>query len=300
MVDSSSLTGMTPESLNTYRLDQIDERMVPETADQKMFWEHIYRYRFAARFVKGKRVLDIACGEGYGAQALLECGAAQVIGIDVSETACGLARQRYGLPIVRGDAGAIPLSGKSVEVIVSFETLEHLPNPDRFILECRRTLTSDGILIISTPNRDVFQRVYGSVFGETRQNPFHVIEFSPDDLLTLLRPAFNKIELFFQRPFSATWWSARALAADSSGWEPIRGFWRLRKLLRDLVSADFFDAPDEPTRANAAQRIALADHPLAGLLNPYEVFRPGPLASESAIYLVAVAKAPRRISRRQT
>jgi 2-polyprenyl-3-methyl-5-hydroxy-6-metoxy-1,4-benzoquinol methylase len=60
------------------------ERMVPEEAHARTFWEHIGRYRFARDFVRGRRVLDIACGEGYGAAALARAGAASVIGIDVS------------------------------------------------------------------------------------------------------------------------------------------------------------------------------------------------------------------------
>jgi O-antigen biosynthesis protein len=64
--------------------DNSGERMVPERSGGLTFWEHVYRYAFASDFVKGKYVLDIACGEGYGSAVLLKAGAEKVIGIDIS------------------------------------------------------------------------------------------------------------------------------------------------------------------------------------------------------------------------
>src|SRR5690242_18456144 len=107
------------------------ERMVPEVADQSTFWEHVYRYAFACHFVAGKRVLDVACGEGYGAAALQRVGAASVVGVDVSELACSHVRSKYGLDARAGGAEQIPLADNSVDVVVSFETIEHVRNPGR-------------------------------------------------------------------------------------------------------------------------------------------------------------------------
>src|SRR5437879_3140866 len=110
--------------------------MVPESAGTPTFWEHIYRYAFASRFVKGKRVLDIACGEGYGAAALQKAGAAHVIGVDISESVCLHARTKYGLDARPGTAEQIPVADESVDVIVSFETIEHVPDTAHFLDEC--------------------------------------------------------------------------------------------------------------------------------------------------------------------
>src|ERR1700722_8417852 len=115
--------------------DNGGERMVPESADTLTFWEHIYRYGFALHYVPGKRVLDIACGEGYGAASLQKAGAAQVIGVDVSESACSHARGKYGIDARVGSAEKIPLPDKSVDVVVSFETIEHVRDPGRFLDE---------------------------------------------------------------------------------------------------------------------------------------------------------------------
>ena len=78
-------------------LENNAERMVPESSGSFTFWEHVYRYAFACRLAEGKRVLDVACGEGYGAAALRKAGAAQVIGVDISEEVCLHARRKYGL-----------------------------------------------------------------------------------------------------------------------------------------------------------------------------------------------------------
>src|ERR1019366_4929606 len=136
------------------------------------FWEHVYRYAFACRFVRGKRVLDIACGEGYGAAALQKAGAARVTGVDISEAACFHARSKYGIDAKLGAAEKIPLGEGSVDVVVSFETIEHIPNPDRFLDECVRVLVPGGRLIISTPNK--------SIYGQAVQNPYHWSEMTEE------------------------------------------------------------------------------------------------------------------------
>src|SRR5437870_2487376 len=78
-------------------LEHTGERMIPQASVPEIFWEHVHRYRFAKRFVRNKRVLDIACGEGYGAFGLLRAGSASVVGVDISEEACANARQKYGI-----------------------------------------------------------------------------------------------------------------------------------------------------------------------------------------------------------
>src|SRR5437868_8858698 len=103
----------------TESLDFTGERMVPERAGSETFWEHIYRYRFATGFVRNKRVLDIACGEGYGTAALLQAGAASVIGVDISADVCDHARRKYGIDARPGNALNIPLPGQSVDVVIS-------------------------------------------------------------------------------------------------------------------------------------------------------------------------------------
>jgi 2-polyprenyl-3-methyl-5-hydroxy-6-metoxy-1,4-benzoquinol methylase len=103
--DESQSLGWDMKQASTQVLDDnAGERMVPEVSGGMTFWEHVHRYAFACRFVAGKRVLDIASGEGYGAAALQKAGAAHVIGVDVSESACFHARTKYGIDARPGSA----------------------------------------------------------------------------------------------------------------------------------------------------------------------------------------------------
>ena len=158
-------------------LDPTGERMVPESADTFTFWEHVYRYAFASRFVRGKRILDIACGEGYGAAALQKAGAAQVIGVDIDESVCLHARNKYGLDARPGTAERIPLPDKSVDVVISFETIEHVTSPNLFLDECARVLAPGGRLVISTPNKLILNQYLGGY-----KNPYHCSEMTPEEL----------------------------------------------------------------------------------------------------------------------
>src|ERR1017187_3861818 len=90
-------------------MEYTDERMIPEYSDTQTFWDHIHRYRFASKWVKGKRVLDIASGEGYGTFGLLSAGAKSVIGVDIDEEACAHAARKYGIDARVGSAEDIPL-----------------------------------------------------------------------------------------------------------------------------------------------------------------------------------------------
>jgi len=129
--------------------------------------------------VRDKRVLDIASGEGYGTAVLRRAGSRSVVGIDVSQDICSRAREKYGEPFCAGDAHAIPLSDHSVDVIVSFETIEHVEGPDTFLDECVRVLVPKGILIVSTPNKAVHSE-------SPEPNPFHCSEMNEGDFLSLL------------------------------------------------------------------------------------------------------------------
>ncbi len=119
---------------------------------------HVRRYEFAAAFAAGRRVLDIASGLGYGSALLHERGrAAAVLGVEPDATAVSYASRRFGSPNVTfrtGIAEKIPLPDRSVDLVVSFETLEHVNDPDAMLTEIVRTLSPGGTAIISVPNED--------------------------------------------------------------------------------------------------------------------------------------------------
>jgi SAM-dependent methyltransferase len=137
--------------------------------------EHRARYRFGAQVVAGKKVLDASCGVGYGLEILSTAGAASVIGVDVSTEAIGEAKARFGEyaeELVEADLRKLPFEDDSFDAVVSFETIEHVEEPERALAELDRVLRPDGILVISSPNPD------GYVGG----NEHHVHEFRPAEL----------------------------------------------------------------------------------------------------------------------
>ncbi|THD49926.1 MAG: methyltransferase domain-containing protein [Bradyrhizobium sp.] len=141
---------------------------------------HVARYACAREFCKGRRVLDIACGEGYGSYLLAEWGAAKVVGVDTSEVAIGEAQrlfQRPGLEFLRADAIAFAeSSGRQFDLIVCLETIEHVDSAEGFLKGLSRLAAEDAILIVSCPNDSVF---YDSARPNApKGNPFHRRRFN--------------------------------------------------------------------------------------------------------------------------
>jgi 2-polyprenyl-3-methyl-5-hydroxy-6-metoxy-1,4-benzoquinol methylase len=265
------------------KMEYTGERMVPEEADINTFWEHVYRYRFALAYVQGKRVLDIACGEGYGSAALQQAGAVSLTGVDISLAACEHAAKRYGIQTKLGDAKKIPLPDKSLDVVVSFETIEHTDNPNLFLDECARVLVPGGKLVISTPNLD-------SRDASGTKNPFHLKELSAEEFVAALKKRFQKVEIFTQRPKTVVWWSARSLAANQAVWQRLPGFGRLRKLLQlfgcpEVQRVDSLNA----ARANPVQAILTGQNEKKQFCNPFSVREYQPAIREVPVYFIAVA-----------
>jgi SAM-dependent methyltransferase len=265
----------------TPALEYTGERMVPEAAERLTFWDHIYRYAFACRFAAGKRILDIACGEGYGSAALAKAGATSVIGVDISVPACSHAREKYGIDARIGNAEQIPLADASVDVVVSFETIEHVPNPRRFLDECARVLTPGGRLIISTPNK----HVYGGLISTP--NPYHCSEMTEPEFVAALGAQFSMLRLYTQHPLSAAVWSRRIFAAEDI--PPIRGLGRLRNSMRFRFFPRAVYDPTEAERKSAVDMILGASRTRPGMVNPYAVRPQRTWAREKPIYLVATA-----------
>lgn len=261
--------------------DNLGERMVPESTDMSTFWEHVYRYAFALQFVKGKRVLDIACGEGYGGAAFQKAGASHVIGIDVSESVCLHARNKYGLDTRQGTAEQISLADGSVDVVVSFETIEHVPNPNRFLDECVRVLAPGGRLIISTPDK--------AIYGRMVQNPHHCSEMTREEFASALSSRFHDTRFYTQRLRSAPWWSIKTLACENPPWGFIRGSRRLRRALQRRIIPQGFKEPTDKQRRSTVETILKVSGSRTGLLNPYFVRPQESWHREESVYMVAVA-----------
>lgn len=170
------------------------ERFVP-TESGEIRYEHMHRYAWAATLCSGKDVLDIACGEGYGS-ALIANDARSVIGVDISEAAVAHAQATYAKPNLRyqvGSATAIPLPDASVDIATSFETVEHLAQQSEMLSELRRVLKPNGLLIISSPNKQVYSDDRNYV------NEFHVKELYFDEFDALLKEQFPAVTYLGQR-----------------------------------------------------------------------------------------------------
>lgn len=156
--------------------------------------EHLHRYAIASSFAKGKDILDIASGEGYGS-FLLSRVARNVTGVDISAEAVTHAAKKYELPNLEyktGSAAAIPLPDHTVDVVVSFETLEHHSDHEIMMRECKRVLRLGGLFIISTPDKHYYSDVPGY------SNPYHVQELYVEEFRSLLSGHFNNIVLLKQ------------------------------------------------------------------------------------------------------
>ena len=173
------------------------ERFVPGIDDAELAMEHYQRYYSALPLVRGKKVLDAACGEGYGT-ALLAKAAAHVTGIDISPDAIARAKGSYSqegrVRFIEGSIAELPLEDYSIDVVVSFETIEHVPEDiqHKFLDEIARVLKKDGFLIMSTPNKEVYSDRPGY------RNEFHVKEFYREEFLGFLKGRFSRVSLFHQ------------------------------------------------------------------------------------------------------
>jgi 2-polyprenyl-3-methyl-5-hydroxy-6-metoxy-1,4-benzoquinol methylase len=170
------------ERLDLKRINLFQKRLINQ---------HQKRYQFAKKYIKGKNVLDIACGLGYGSYEIAMWGAKKVIGMDIDMHSINSAKKNYknnNLAFLVGNAESIPLKSNYMDVVISYETIEHLTNPKAFIKEIKRILNKDGILILSTPNKEIS---YGD-------NPYHLKEYSLHEL-TVLLAEFSNLVCYGQR-----------------------------------------------------------------------------------------------------
>lgn len=167
----------------------IPEWIGPDEASQKLLQIHQRRYQTASGFVSGKQVLDIACGVGYGSHLFGLSGADHVTGVDISAEAIAYATDRYLLPnlrFIQADAEQFDATDR-YDVIVSFETIEHLRHPGEFLRRLHPRLRSGGHLFLSVP------------LGETRfLDPYHRHAFDLDQVVSLLTATGFVVELFRQ------------------------------------------------------------------------------------------------------
>lgn len=167
-------------------------------------YQHEARYAWAAQRARDCIVLDAACGTGYGAKRLIEHGASSVSGFDLSAEAIEIARRNnvaHHVTFEIGDVAQLPVADASIDLYLSFETIEHLADDRAYLVEARRVLKADGRLICSTPNRKLTNP--GTTIDDKPFNPFHLREYTRDELHERLRPHFSQIDFLGQSSYSS-------------------------------------------------------------------------------------------------
>lgn len=157
--------------------------------------EHLHRYALAQKITKNKIVLDIASGEGYGS-FLISKNAQKVYGVDIDSKSIEHSKKKYSstknLEYLVGSTDAIPLTDNSVDVVISFETIEHHDKHDLMMKEIKRVLKKEGVLLISSPEKSIYKE-------RDPDNIFHIKELTLIEFEDLLKKYFNFSHFYNQR-----------------------------------------------------------------------------------------------------
>jgi SAM-dependent methyltransferase len=173
-------------------LELTGERTLPDVPEENYWYRrHLAVYRWIANRCEGARVVDLACGEGYGS-ALLAEHAHEVVGVDANPEAYEHARLRYARPGLRFERGLIEQwEGGPLDAVVFLQTIEHLERPELVLDRIARLLSAGGAAYISTPNR----LTLAPEGAERSGNPWHVREYTASEYAALLRPHFASVQL---------------------------------------------------------------------------------------------------------
>ena len=171
-------------------MNQEVERFEPAQLTGRIAYEHLHRYALCRDRVAGQRVLDVACGAGYGTNILAEV-AAETVGVDIDAGAISRASKKYrreNLKFITADCCDMPFEASSFDVVVANEMIEHINDQESFLREVKRVLKPGGLLLVSTPNKPVYNRY-------KPPNPFHVAEMDVAEFRRLLRRHFKHVRL---------------------------------------------------------------------------------------------------------
>lgn len=224
--------GTVPEN-STFEASALGaaERFVPEGSEGSLLEaEHDARYAWAAGLVRDREVLDAGCGLGRGTAALAAAGASRAIGVDISDDAIRNARERYGdaAEFVVADLAELAFEDGRFDVVVCFETIVHVGDPERALDELRRVLRPDGVLLLSAPNAAVYPA----------GNPFHLHAFQADDIAEALGSRFAEVGLYRQQSHVASLVCDDASFAEPPAEQDLAA--RVRKLARECPGEELY------------------------------------------------------------
>jgi SAM-dependent methyltransferase len=191
------------------------ERTLPDVpAENYWYRRHLVVYEWIAQRVHGRRVVDLACGEGYGA-AVLGRTAASVVGVDANPDAFEHARLKYTSERVRFERDMVETWTGNVDCVVFLQTIEHVQDPDAVMQRLRDLVGSDGVVYVSTPNVLTLAPP-----GEPRSNnPWHVREYRPEEFRALCERHYSRVEVLGL--FHARRLRLHQLAIEKAAWDAV-------------------------------------------------------------------------------
>jgi SAM-dependent methyltransferase len=167
------------------------ERTLPDVPEENYwFLRHLAVYEWIAPRVRGRRVIDMACGEGYGSAALARHAAA-VVGVDANPQAHEHARLRYRAPNLRFERAAIDSFDEPADAVVFLQTIEHLREPPATLGHVRSLVDGRGVVYVSTPN----VLTLAPEGAERSDNPWHVREYRAAEFAQLCRACFSSVRI---------------------------------------------------------------------------------------------------------
>jgi 2-polyprenyl-3-methyl-5-hydroxy-6-metoxy-1,4-benzoquinol methylase len=224
------------------------ERTLPDVpAENYWYRRHLAVYEWIGARVEGLRVVDMACGEGYGSDLLAAAGAASVVGVDANPEAHEHARLRYRRPNLRYARDLVETFAEPCDAVVFLQTIEHVRDPGAVLEHFKSMVGPDGVAFVSTPNL----LTLAPEGAAKSDNPWHIKEYRAEEFRALCEAHFGRVELLglsHARKLRVHGWALKM------GWDAVHPRLGLTKPFYDrftpaIAASDFALGPGDLDRA---------------------------------------------------
>jgi len=203
------------------------ERTLPDVPEENYWYRrHLVVYEWIAARTHGRRIVDLACGEGYGS-GVLGRTAASVVGVDANPEAFEHARLKYSSDTVRFERDLVETWHGDVDCVVFLQTIEHVQDPDAVLEHVKALIGPGGVAYVSTPN----VLTLAPEGAERSGNPWHVHEYRAEEFRALCESQFGSVELLGL--FHARRLRAHQIAIERFGWDAVHSRLRITKPFYD-------------------------------------------------------------------